>query len=231
MSTESGSMVSPPNPSTVWDFFQTAAPIASAITSIVLAGLYYFQFNTLEEQRKLSKANQCPYLTGPYHFTYDRDEQTIWFEVTNAGNGAAIDVELVTSLELTVYEGELHEGQTTVTGHNRDESGEVFSSEIQPRESNVRISKDADEIYVGIISKSIDFGEDFRELGDMILFLQDEGIEEVCIRFQVRYKDQFGESKDPFDREYTMETPVLRFDPDDADRESVLNSYYERYGV
>ena len=201
------------------------APVASAVASIILAALYYSQFRTLDEQRKLSKSNQCPFLTGPYDLMYGSDPTNLNMSFTNAGNGAAVDVKIASLLEIQEQESDTIEGGTHEILFSRVDRRGSSSSDIQPRESNVQFSSRNDIITVSVTDKSGGM-DGSLQLKDMIQTLKDNNVERACLRFQITYKDQFGESEDPFGKEYKIESVPMYFGTDSIDADEIVSYFF-----
>lgn len=201
--------VMPPWIPPIVQFFQAVAPIASAVASIILAVLYYFQFRTLGEQTKISKMNQVPHLTGPYNFSYDPEKDLIEMNITNAGDGVAKEIQFGTYLSIPDQIDTELEGGTVDTYFSRDDFGFIEDNEMQPRESDIRFIVDPDDIDVRIMDHSAGDTAEERTYSfrDALAVLHYYGIDFVQIYTYVKYKDRFGKEEDPFGRRYVIWGP------------------------
>ena len=211
------------------EFLQTIAPIASVVTSIVLAYLYFTQSQTLDEQRKLSKMEQCPYVTGPFDFGYDPNKDRLEMHLSNIGDGVAQSVRVRTNLGLKPDNTDsIKQGWTTNRFSRADTPGQT-NNEIHPGEQSVRYVIDIDDFSVSLEDDSSHEG--YRRspsLGKVMAGLCHENVEFIGFKFDVVYEDLFGEDENPFGQEYSSLLSIV-FDSNEGiyDTKSLFESFCE----
>ena len=203
------SVMAPWIPPPVIEFLQTIAPIASAVASIILAILYFFQFRTLGEQTKISKMSQVPNLTGPYNFSYNPENDVIEMNITNAGDGVAKEIQFGTYLSIPGENNTELEGAMMSSYFSRDDFDFIEDNEMQPGESDIRFIVNPDDIDVRILDYSAGNTAEERTYSfqDGLSVLHYYGADFVQVYTYVKYKDRFGNEEDPFGRRYVIWGP------------------------
>lgn len=198
--------------------------------TLILAILYLFQHRTLEEQTKISKLNQTPYLTGPYRFQYNSNTEKYEMYITNAGKGVAENIEMKTKLRIVgvnsgnsftitsrglggaddreEYEDLEIKGGEGSAKISRAETHFLDIDAVQPRESEVLFQIDPNMISLGIIDcTETPPEEDMYSPSEVFPALKKMSVDIIQIHTEIVYSDRFGNSKDPFGREYKLYGP------------------------
>lgn len=192
---------------------ETAAPIIGGVSTLILAVFYWKQHGKLseqaeilEEQQKIARFEQTPYLVGPYNMRYDGDSQSLLFELSNSGDGPANHVRTKMELILPGDDWQTEELQLT---SSRTDVGFMEPNTIYPSEQQVPFAAEVSDLTIEV--EDSDETDEVTEipLSDYIDDLQDEGT--LNIRYVISYSDVFGESVGPFDRDYEIHSPTMGF--------------------
>ena len=189
------------------------SPIVGGIGTLILTFLYYKQHNILEEQNKLSKANQTPHLTGPHNIQYIEESDQLEMYLSNSGNGPARHVTLKMTIAIPSEEEE-----KVVTDDFSISFGRVDAEYMSEGPQSNILQPNETEVPFRIPMSAFDLDlltDKFRE----------NNIGAISIRFSVEYTDQFGESEDPFGQEYRVYTVETLSDIQEYSLRELLEFY------
>lgn len=199
-------------PTVIISALETAAPIIGGISTLILAVLYWLQHGKLseqaeilEEQQKIARFEQTPYLVGPYNMRYDGNSQYIHFELSNIGGGLANSVKVRMELIIPGDEWSTEELQLTVS---RTDVAFLEPNTIYPAEHDVHFAADVSDLTMEVEGSDLTDEDAEIALNDYIDDIQNENEFPLNIRYVVTYSDVFGESSDPFGRDYSIISPT-----------------------
>ena len=217
-------------PTSLINALETMAPINGGVSTLILAVLYWMQHGKiskqteiLEEQQKITKFEQTPYLVGPYNMKYDNDSQSLVFELSNVGDGPARGV----SIRIVLFSAadERPQKKLRLTS-SRTDVGFLEPNTIYPAEEEVTFAADMSDLTIE--AEDSDHISEPTEipLSDHINNTLQDDAGTLNILYEVTYSDVFGESTDPFGRDYKLISPTMGLPP-----QSTLEDHLETISI
>lgn len=199
------------------------------ITQRQLASISKRQTTVQEEQEKLSKLEQTPYLIGPYETNYDEEDDLLIMHLSNTGGGVARYVNLKIDLIIPDTQNLDVDIEGTMVKCYREDVEFLEPDAIYPNEYDVPFAVDVGDIEANIIDyTSSPPEEEEYQVEDILEALGESGVEIVNIWYEFEYSDIFGESQDPFGREYIVRSPTRAFTPTRGGFRRDLRSFGDR---
>ena len=196
---------------------ETAAPIIGGISTLALAILYWKQHGKLseqaeilEEQQKIAQFEQTPYLVGPYNMRYDKESQLLLFKMSNGGGGPARGVKI--RIDLTWVKDDWSREEVQLRS-SRTDVGVLEPNTVYPAEHEVTFAADVSDLTIEVKRSDVIDGAAEIPLTDYINEVQEEDESTLNIRYVITYSDIFGETADPFGRDYEINSPTMVFSP------------------